>query len=57
VIRVNIHGDCNQTRELSPLPEKAECNPRIGEAKGAFVVPDSFFEPLPGDILKAFSGE
>ena len=30
--------------------------PRIGAAKGKFVVPDSFFEPLPDSILKAFGG-
>jgi len=31
--------------------------PRIGVAKGEFTVPDSFFEPLPESILKAFRGE
>jgi hypothetical protein len=28
--------------------------PRIGAAREEFVVPDSFFEPLPDEILKAF---
>lgn len=27
----------------------------IGLAKGQFTIPDSFFEPLPDDLLKAFS--
>jgi hypothetical protein len=31
--------------------------PRIGLAKGEFEVPNSFFEPLPEDILKAFRGK
>jgi len=30
---------------------------RIGVAAGIFEVPDSFFEPLPEEILKAFRGE
>lgn len=30
---------------------------RIGVAKGQFTVSDSFFEPLPAEILKAFSGQ
>ena len=28
----------------------------IGLAKGQFSIPDSFFEPLPDDLLKTFSG-
>jgi hypothetical protein len=31
--------------------------PRIGVAKGEFVVPDSFFEPLSREVLEAFSGK
>lgn len=42
--------------ELRLLTPKAVRKPRIGVAKGKFVVPDSFFEPLPKAILKAFSG-
>lgn len=30
--------------------------PKIGWAKGEFTVPDSFFEPLPTEILKGCSG-
>ena len=43
--------------ELRSLLKKGVRKPRIGVAKGEFVVPDSFFEPLPGEILKAFRGE
>jgi antitoxin (DNA-binding transcriptional repressor) of toxin-antitoxin stability system len=45
---------CNRNQpvaELRSLRRKAGPKPR-----GEFVVPDSFFEPLPDDILKAFSG-
>jgi hypothetical protein len=32
-------------------------NPRpIGLAKGEFQVPHAFFEPLPDDLIKAFTG-
>jgi hypothetical protein len=31
--------------------------PRIGAAKGELAVSDSFFEPLPDEILKAFRGD
>jgi antitoxin (DNA-binding transcriptional repressor) of toxin-antitoxin stability system len=47
---------CNRNRpvaELRPLPPKAG-KPRIGVAKGQFVVPEAFFEPLPDEILSAF---
>jgi antitoxin (DNA-binding transcriptional repressor) of toxin-antitoxin stability system len=51
---------CNRNRpvaELRTLRKKALGKPRIGAAKGQFVVPDSFFDPLPDEILKAFNGE
>jgi len=51
---------CNRNRpvaELRSLRKKEIRKPRIGAAKGQFVVPDSFFEPLPPEILKAFNGE
>jgi antitoxin (DNA-binding transcriptional repressor) of toxin-antitoxin stability system len=41
--------------ELRLLSKGAVPKPRIGVAKGQFVIPDSFFEPLPKAILKAFS--
>jgi antitoxin (DNA-binding transcriptional repressor) of toxin-antitoxin stability system len=51
---------CNRNQpvaELRSLRKKGIRKPRIGVAKGEFVVPDSFFEPLPDEILKAFSGK
>jgi antitoxin (DNA-binding transcriptional repressor) of toxin-antitoxin stability system len=51
---------CNRNRpvaELRSLPKKVLRKPRIGVAKGQFEIPDSFFEPLPDEILKAFMGE
>jgi len=43
--------------ELRTLKKKSAGKPRIGVAKGQFAVPDSFFEPLPDEMLKAFRGE
>ncbi len=43
--------------ELRLLRKKLARKPRIGVAKGRFEVPDSFFEPLPAEILKAFVGK
>jgi len=51
---------CNRNQpvaELRSLRKKGVRKPRIGAASGQFVVPDSFFEPLPDEILKAFNGE
>lgn len=51
---------CNRNRpvaEVRLLGKKVVRKPRIGAARGEFVVPDSFFEPLPDEILKAFSGK
>ena len=50
---------CNRNRpvaELRLLSKKVARKRRIGVAKGEFEVPDSFFEPLPEEILKAFRG-
>ena len=39
------------------VPVREELRPREpGALKGLFEVPDSFFEPLPDDILDAFEG-
>jgi antitoxin (DNA-binding transcriptional repressor) of toxin-antitoxin stability system len=54
---------CNRNQpvaELRLLRRKGVRKPRIGAAKvefAEFAVPDSFFESLPGDILKAFRGK
>jgi antitoxin (DNA-binding transcriptional repressor) of toxin-antitoxin stability system len=50
---------CNRNQpvaEIHPIA-KPKRRPRMGVAKGKIPVPDSFFEPLPEDILKAFNGE
>ena len=38
------------------LNKKALKKRAIGLAKGDFIVPDDFFEPLPDDVLKGFEG-
>lgn len=51
---------CNRNEpvaELRALSRPAVKRPRIGVAKGEFVVPDSFFEPLPDNVMKAFLGQ
>lgn len=42
--------------EIRPLPKKRREPRPIGLAKGEFTVPDSFFEPLPDDLLDLFEG-
>jgi len=42
--------------EIRPLPKRAGTRP-IGLAKGDFVVPDDFNDPLPDDVLQLFEGE
>ena len=42
--------------EIRALP-RASGKPRpIGLARGQFTVPDSFFEPLPDDVIESFEG-
>jgi antitoxin (DNA-binding transcriptional repressor) of toxin-antitoxin stability system len=51
---------CNRNEpvaEIRSLRAKRVAKPRIGVAKGKLVVPDTFFDPLPEDILKAFAGQ
>jgi len=42
--------------EIRPLPPKRTRKRPIGLARGTFAVPDSFFEPLPEDVLDEFEG-
>jgi antitoxin (DNA-binding transcriptional repressor) of toxin-antitoxin stability system len=42
--------------ELRSIRQDGTRKPRLGAAKGKFKVPDSFFEPLPDELLNAFSG-
>jgi len=51
---------CNRNQpvaELRSLRKKGVRAPRIGVAAGKFEVPDSFFDPLSDEIIKAFSGK
>ncbi|MDH4194670.1 MAG: type II toxin-antitoxin system Phd/YefM family antitoxin, partial [Nitrospirota bacterium] len=43
--------------EIRRLPAPLSRKRPIGLAKGQFTIPDSFFEPLPEDLIKAFSGQ
>ena len=50
---------CNRNRpvaELRSLRSKVR-KPRIGAARGELVVADSFLEPLPDELVKAFGGK
>jgi antitoxin (DNA-binding transcriptional repressor) of toxin-antitoxin stability system len=51
---------CNRNEpvaEVRLVSKKQEGKPGLGFARGTFEVPDSFFDPLPEEILKAFSGQ
>lgn len=50
---------CNRNQPVAEVRSlrKAVHKPRIGAARGEFVVPDSFFDPMPDEIIKAFSGK
>ena len=54
---------CNRNQpvaELRLIRKKGARKPRIGAARvefAEFAIPDAFFEPLPDEILKAFSGK
>lgn len=52
---------CKRNRpvaEVRLLPEKGGGQPRrLGLAKGEFTVPESFFAPLPAEVLDAFEGK
>jgi antitoxin (DNA-binding transcriptional repressor) of toxin-antitoxin stability system len=43
--------------EIRPLPAVRKRKRPIGLAKGEFSVPPEFFEPLPDDLLAAFTGQ
>jgi antitoxin (DNA-binding transcriptional repressor) of toxin-antitoxin stability system len=51
---------CNRNEpvaEIQSLRGRKKGKRRIGLFKGLGEVPDSFFDPLPDDLLKAFNGE
>lgn len=47
---------CNRNKPVAEIRSLAhkKLKPRIGAGKGEFTVPDSFFEPMPDEWLKAF---
>lgn len=42
--------------ELRAIPKHPRRIPQLGCAKGTFVIPPEFFDPLPEDLLRAFEG-
>lgn len=56
VVIYKHHRPVAELRGLSVSRRRTEPRP-IGRAKGRLTVPPVFFEPLPDDILSAFSGE
>ena len=51
---------CNRNEpvaELRAVSKTPKQTVRIGLLKGQIEVPDSFFEPLPDELLRAFNGE
>lgn len=51
---------CNRNvpvAELRAISKKPARERRLGVAIGKVVIPDSFFDPLPDDLLKAFNCE
>ena len=43
--------------EILPLPEPTDEPRPIGLGRGLAEVPESFFDPLPGEILGLFEGK
>jgi antitoxin (DNA-binding transcriptional repressor) of toxin-antitoxin stability system len=52
---VVVYHDGLAVAEIRPITEARRLRP-IGLARGEFVVPDDFDDPLPDDILAAFEG-
>ncbi|MBV9497703.1 MAG: type II toxin-antitoxin system Phd/YefM family antitoxin [Acidobacteria bacterium] len=53
---VVVFSEDQPVAEIRPLPKRSGKRP-IGLAKGDFVVPDNFDDPLPEDVLQLFEGE
>jgi len=50
---------CNRNvpvAEIRPLPKHSNEKRKVGFMKGQFSVPESFFEPLPDELMDAFEG-
>lgn len=53
---VVVLRDDQPVAEMRPLTQRVGLRP-IGLAKGDFIVPDNFNDPLPDDVLQLFEGE
>jgi prevent-host-death family protein len=42
--------------EIRPIHKQKRQKPVLGSAAGTFIIPPSFSDPLPGDVLDAFEG-
>jgi antitoxin (DNA-binding transcriptional repressor) of toxin-antitoxin stability system len=42
--------------EIRPLPQERQGKRPLGLYRGVCEIPESFFEPLPDDLLEAFEG-
>jgi antitoxin (DNA-binding transcriptional repressor) of toxin-antitoxin stability system len=51
-----IYREEEPVAEIRPLSETQALRP-IGLAKGEFIVPEDFDEPLPEDVLEQFEGK
>jgi hypothetical protein len=51
-----IESLVNTYREQANVVREGEARP-LGWLKGQLEIPDSFFDPLPDDVLNAFNGE
>ena len=43
--------------EIRALPARSDTPRKLGQLKGRFEVPESFFEPLSEELLSAFEGQ
>jgi antitoxin (DNA-binding transcriptional repressor) of toxin-antitoxin stability system len=43
--------------EIRPLPPARTSSRPLGLAKRSFEIPDSFFAPLPADLIQSFQGK
>jgi len=53
---VVVFAENQPVAEIRPLPKRMGKRP-IGLARGHFVVPDDFDDPLPEEVLQLFEGE
>jgi antitoxin (DNA-binding transcriptional repressor) of toxin-antitoxin stability system len=54
ILLCNRNEPVAELRAISKFQNRAV---KLGVAKGMIEIPDSFFDPLPDEILRAFNGE